>query len=274
MLSYNEFKSFKEQDITLNEGILGNALNALKDKFVLSISKKIGGAKKVDKLIDQRKLELQDILKQKLKLEEELLLAKRAYEDSDDDENLRTQYEQKKKAVTGQIAAINKKGLASKKKFDVYFEQQTGKAGDVIKSYADLQVANMEMELADIELEAYKKMGRDTSKIEQKIKTQSETINAKKEEVKKALQKKEEEKKETIKVEKENVYDYVNSKGETLQVKVLNNEKDNEGFIKVVNVKKEGESEGFRVKPEDLKVGSKTKKAEGEVSQEAGQEVA
>lgn len=99
MLSYNEFKKHKE-DESLNEGVLGNALKSLKDKFALSVSKRIGGAKKIDKVIDLRKVELKDILTQKLKLEEELLLTKRAFEDSDGDDNLRTQYEQKKKEMS------------------------------------------------------------------------------------------------------------------------------------------------------------------------------
>jgi hypothetical protein len=271
MLKYNEFKAKKEQDanVVVNEGILGKALGALKDKFALSISKRIGGAKKIDKLIDQRKIELQDIMKTKLKLEEELLLAKRAFEDSDGDENLRTQYEQKKKAVSGQMGAINKKEKASRRKFDVELSQLK-KDNELVSNYAELQVANMGMELANIEMEAYKKMGRDTSKLEKKISSQAEVIEAKKSEIKKALQKKKEEAKDVIKVTKDNVYDYVNSKGVQLSVKVLDAEADKEGFIKVVNVEKEGESEGFRVKAEDLKPGKDTKEEapEGEEKKE------
>jgi len=263
MLNYSDFKKMKEEE-AINEGILGKALGALKDKFALAISKKIGGAKKVDKLIDQRKAELQDIMKNKLKLEEELLLAKRAFEESDDDDSLRTKYEQKKKAVSGQMSAINKKEKASRKKFSVQLEQLKKKGGDIINDYAAMQEVSMEMELANIELEAYKKMGRDTSKLEKKISSQAEVIENKKKELKKAIQKRKEEGSEKIKVEKGNVYDYVNSKGKTLSVKVLQDEADKDGFITVVNVEKEGESDGFRVQPEDLKKGKDTKETEKE----------
>ena len=263
MLSYSEFKKNKAEK-ELNEGIIGNVLGALKDKFALSISKKIGGAKKVDQLIDQRKIELKDILNQKLKLEEELLLAKNAFDKSDGDDSLRTQYEQKKIAVRGQMAGINKKGLASQKKFSLQLNQLKKKGG-VITSYAELQEINMQMELSDIEIAAYKKMGRNTSKLEAKLKTQSDSITAKKEEIKKALQKKSEEAKDITTIEKGVVYDYLNSKGAQLSVKVLDNNKDADGFIKVVNAEKEGKSDGFRVKPEDLK--SKEGAAEKEVKQ-------
>jgi len=261
MLSYSEFKKHKE-DESLNEGILGNALKSLKDKFALSVSKRIGGAKKIDKVIDLRKVELKDILTQKLKLEEELLLTKRAFEDSDGDDNLRTQYEQKKKAVAGQIGAMSKKERASKKKFDVTLGQLKSKGSDAVKGYSDLQEVNMEMELADIELQAYKKMGRDTSKLEAKIKSQADVIETKKSEIKKALQKKKEESKDVIKIAKDLVYDYVNSKGVQLSVKVLSDEADKDGFWNVVNVKKEGESDGFRVKAEDLKANKDTNSKE------------
>lgn len=260
MLSFEEFKKAKrELDSNLNEGILGDALKSLKDKFALSVSKRIGGAKKIDNLINQRKVALHDFLDQKIKLEEELLLAKKAYDESQGDENLKTQYDQKKRAFTGQMAAIDKLGYASKNKFDINLTQLKKKGGELVSDYADLRVAEMGTELATIEIEAYKKMGKNTSKLEAKLKEQAATIDAKKEEIKTALQKKKEENKETVKVIKGAIYDYTNSKGALLQVKVLDNIVDKEGFVKVVNKEKEGESEGFRVNPKELKATAETK---------------
>lgn len=259
MLSYSEFKLKKEREPLVVEGIIGKAISSMKDKFALSISKKIGGAKKVDKTINLRKEELKEILNTRLKLEEELLLSKRAFEDSDGDDNLRTQYEQKKKSVTGQIGAIVKKDRASQKKFTLTLNQMKAKGNDSVKGYADLQEANMELELADIEFQAYKKMGRDTSKLEGKIKKQSEKIETKKSELKKAFQKTKEEAKDTSVISKGQIYDYTNSKGAQLQVKVISSEIDREGYWKVVNVEKEGDTDGFRVKPEDLIVNKDVK---------------
>lgn len=252
MFSYKEFLEVKNEPI-ITEGAIGNVLKSVKDKFALSISKRIGGAKKIDKAIDLRKIELKDILNIKLKMEEDLLLSKRAFEKSDDDESLRTQYEQLKKSITGQMGAINKKEKASKKKFDLTFSSLTKNSNDSVKGYAEMQEADMNMELAEIELQSYKKMGRDSTKIEAKIKKQSDIIDAKKKEIKDSLRKTKEESKEVIKIDSDKTYNYMNSKGVQLEVKILSSEADDKGFWKVVNIEKENDSTGFKVKAEDLK---------------------
>lgn len=253
MLNYKEFKRNKDGYL-LTESFFKNIMSSIKDKLSLSLSKKIGGAKKVDKLINIREEELKSNLENTLKLEEELLKSKKAYQNSQDNENLRLQYEQKKKALIGEKAAMNKVEKASKKKFDISVRNIKKKSNDVIADYIDLRILETDMLMAQIEVAAFKKMGRDSSKLQTKLSKYEETLKTKKEAIESKIRKKDEESKDVDKIDMDSNYSYTNSKGIKLVVKVLNDKEDNEGFIKVVNKEKEGKSDGFRVKRSDLTI--------------------
>lgn len=152
----HNFENFKKENV-LNEAFLGNLFKKLKNKLSLSISKKIGGAKKVDKNMGTYAATISNIIDKKIKAEGEAL-SKKITSDKSDTPELKQQYLQSKKASDKQIQLLNKQQGTEKDKFDAKMKGVI-KGNNLLTDYYNLKKTELASDMIAKELEAYEKLG-------------------------------------------------------------------------------------------------------------------
>jgi len=152
------FESFKfDKSNKVDEGFLGNMFKKLKKGISMGISKKLGGAKKIDKAIEEYKSAITIIIDKKIKAESESLAKKVAQEKSDSQE-AKSAYEQSKKASDKQIQLLDKQQDAKKNEFDNKMKSVVGD-NENLQEYYNLAKVELASEMIAKELEAYEKLG-------------------------------------------------------------------------------------------------------------------
>lgn len=172
--SYEYRKQYK-----INEGIF----SALKDKIVMAISKKIGGAKKIDTLILNHVTESEILLEKEMKFEGDVIKAKNAWEAAPDNAQLKTAYELKQKSTKAQSDALRKQIDAKDKIFKLTMQKIVGKDNPNLSLYSEMEIANMEAQLADFQFKLAEQLGFEAEKIKElqdSIKTKEAEALAKK----------------------------------------------------------------------------------------------
>lgn len=261
------FKSFLNENYKISseeEKIEEGLFSRLKDSLIMAISKKIGGANKIDKQTAAYFEQMKGFYDKKTALEVELTKSKEAFEENPSDMALKKAYELKQKAVEGQQTALINQENALKKLLDSNIKKIVGKDNPRLSMYADSARAQVDFELSNYAFSKYEKMGVTGDKmkeLEEEKKLKEAEMKQKQEALKAEMKMKKEAEKEAEKdsgaelslkdLKVGQSYMYKNSKGQDIKVKIVDlfkNDKvegQNGTMVKVKSEKTGGE---FRVK--------------------------
>lgn len=264
------FKTFVNENLntdaenSLNEGLF----KWLKDKISMAISKKIGGASKIDAQTKAYLPKMKEIIDRKLQLEKDLTDSKKKFEDNPKDPNLKKAYELKQKSHEGQMKAVLDQETALKNQYNLNLKTIVGTDNPQLSQYAEMVKAENDVVINQHIMDQYQTLeihAEEYEKLAAKIKTEKEAIKQKQDALKAALQMEKEAEEDSEdaapnKIRLNDKFKYVNSKGKELIVQVvdlLKNDKvmsQNGTMVQVVNVKKlKDKTARFRVKKTALK---------------------
>jgi hypothetical protein len=162
------FNTFLNENYKTSEKIEEGLFSWLKDKIMMGISKKIGGASKLDKLAMETSKKLETILDKKINLEKELSIKKEAFDNDTNNPQLKKAYELKQKAYDGQISALNKQEDALDKNFKIQAAKIVGKNNPRLSQYLDAVTANMDMQMSSYSLKKYEELDLESEEIAKK----------------------------------------------------------------------------------------------------------
>ncbi len=162
------FNAFLNENYTPIEKLDEGLFSWLKDKIMMGISKKIGGASKLDKLsADTIRLQ-ENILDKKIQLEKDLSLKKEAFDNDTSNVQLKKAYELKQKAYDGQVAALIKQEEALNKNFSIQSIKIVGKENPMLSQYLDACKADMDLALSSYSLKKYEELDLESEEIAKK----------------------------------------------------------------------------------------------------------
>lgn len=162
------FNTFLNENYSKTEKIEEGLFGWLKDKIMMGISKKIGGASKLDKLaLDTSKI-LETILDKKIQLEKELSLKKEAFDNDTSNVQLKKAYELKQKAYDGQTTALAKQEEALNKNFKIQASKIVGKDNPKLSQYLDAVNADMDIQMSSYALKKYEELDLESEEIAKK----------------------------------------------------------------------------------------------------------
>lgn len=256
-----DFKTFitEKNSEKIEEGLFSK----LKDSIFMAISKKIGGANKIDKQAEAFLTQMRAFYDKKINLDIELTKSKEAFEETPTDMGLKKAYELKQKAVEGQQAALVKQEDSLRKLFNANVTKIVGNDNPRLSMYAETVKAQTEFDLSDYTFKKYEEMGIEGDKLKEAedLKKQKEVEMKEKQENLKAEMKMQKDSEKSAEAESGaelslknlkvgQTYMYQNSKGQDVKVKITDlfkNDKvqgQNGTMVKVKSEKTGGE---FRV---------------------------
>jgi len=260
------FKSFVNENLNNNDNqeVNEGLFSWIKDKLTMAISKKIGGASKIDAQTKAYLPQMMTIIDKRIQLEKDLTDSKEAFTSNPKDPNLKKAYELKQKSHDGQLKAVQDQEIALKNQYNLNLKNIVGTENPNLANYADMIKAENEVAISQHTMEQYEKLeiaGEEYKKTAEKINADKEKVKQQQDALKAALNLEKSAEAESgdeapTEIKLNSQFKYKNSKGLELTVQVIDLLKkdkvasQNGTMVKVVNVKKlkEKETAAFRVK--------------------------
>jgi len=263
------YESFNSSD-KIEEGIFGNLWN------------KLFKNPKIDKLFDEYKDAAESFLNKKISTDKVVIDKEMSMKKSGSNPELESALKTSILASKKQSDIIEKQKDALKKKLEIDLKALVGDS-DKLKKYAELKKAELSSTMLQNELDQYEKLGAgelESPEWESKIKNLTDNIKKSTDITKKLaddLSKAKQEDDSSISLDINFKYEYVNSKGDTIKVIILDldpadRKADNNKVSdkdKVVKIKSDGGENEFFVKKSQL---TKTDESVKEKSEEPAAE--